>query len=89
MKTQLGLGVLSIPTAFNALGIIPGTICLCAIATITTWSGYTIGAFKLRHRDVYGIDDVGCLLFGRAGRVVFGAAFVLCGFPINWVKFSV
>lgn len=78
MKTQIGLGVLSIPAAFDTLGIVPGVICLCAIAIITTWSDYMVGAFKLRHRAVYSIDDVGQLIFGRIGREFFGFAFCLC-----------
>lgn len=78
MKTQIGLGVLSIPVAFDSLGIVPGVICLCAIAAITTWSDYIIGVFKLRHREVYGIDDVGELLLGPTGRILLGGAFVLC-----------
>lgn len=78
MKTQIGLGVLSIPVAFDALGVVPGVICLIVIAGITTWSDYIIGVFKLRHREVYGIDDVGELLMGRPGRILLGGAFVLC-----------
>ncbi|KAI4725545.1 hypothetical protein E4T49_06707 [Aureobasidium sp. EXF-10728] len=77
MKTQIGLGVLSIPAVFNSLGMIPGIICLLAIAVITTWSDYMVGAFKLRHPEVYGIDDVGQLLFGRIGKEVMGVAYVL------------
>ncbi|KAJ6126601.1 hypothetical protein N7523_002213 [Penicillium sp. IBT 18751x] len=77
MKTQIGLGVLSIPTAFDALGVVPGVIVLCAIAAITTWSDYIVGVFKLRHREVYGIDDVGELLCGKLGRIVLGGAFIL------------
>ncbi|KAJ6008440.1 hypothetical protein N7540_012416 [Penicillium herquei] len=77
MKTQIGLGVLSIPVAFDSLGIVPGVIVLCTIAGITTWSDYIIGVFKVRHREVYGIDDVGELLFGKAGRIILGTAFVL------------
>ncbi|KAL4896846.1 transmembrane amino acid transporter protein-domain-containing protein [Aspergillus ambiguus] len=53
MKTQIGLGVLSIPSAFDALGLIPGIICLIILASITTWSDYMIGAFKIRHPEVY------------------------------------
>jgi hypothetical protein len=37
-----------------------------------------IGVFKLRHRQVYGIDDVGGLLLGQPGKIVLGAAFALC-----------
>jgi hypothetical protein len=78
MKTQIGLGVLSIPAVFNSLGMIPGIICLLAIAIITTWSDYMVGAFKLRHPEIYGIDDVGQMLFGRIGKEVMGVAYVLC-----------
>ncbi|KAL6707066.1 hypothetical protein ACN47E_004818 [Coniothyrium glycines] len=77
MKTQIGLGVLSIPAVFDVLGLIPGVICLIIIAVITTWSDYIIGVFKLNHPEVYGIDDVGQKLFGRVGREFFGAVFVL------------
>ncbi|KAJ5575696.1 hypothetical protein N7535_002622 [Penicillium sp. DV-2018c] len=80
MKTQIGLGVLSIPSAFDTLGLIPGIICLVAIAIITTWSDYIVGIFKLKHRSVYGIDDAGELMFGRVGREVFGSVFCLCTF---------
>ncbi|KAK1147881.1 hypothetical protein N8T08_000396 [Aspergillus melleus] len=72
MKTQFGLGVLSIPQVFDTLGMIPGIICLGAIASISTWSTYIIGGFKLQHPEVYGIDDAGELMFGRVGREVFG-----------------
>ncbi|KAH8661209.1 putative amino acid transporter [Ilyonectria robusta] len=77
MKTQIGLGVLSIPSAFDTLGIVPGVVCLCTIAAITTWSDYMVGVFKLRHTQVYGIDDAGGLMFGRIGRETLAVAFCL------------
>jgi amino acid permease len=79
-KSSIGLGVLSIPTVFDTLGLIPGIICLIAIGTIITWSGHVVGTFKLRHPEVYGVDDAGALMFGRIGREVFGVAFCLCMF---------
>lgn len=78
MKTQIGLGVLSIPLNFDTLGMIPGVICLLAIGGITTWSDYIVGVFKLNHRSVYGIDDVGEKIFGKPGKIVMGTVFVLC-----------
>lgn len=77
MKTQIGLGVLTIPTIFDSLGLIPGIVCLLTISAITTWSDYMIGVFKLRHPQVYGIEDVGKMLFGRVGREVLGIAYLL------------
>ncbi|KAJ4128903.1 hypothetical protein NW768_007426 [Fusarium equiseti] len=76
-KTQIGLGVLSIPQTFDALGLIPGILCLIAVAVITTWSDYMIGVFKKRHPQVYGIDDAGYLIFGRIGREFLATVFML------------
>ncbi|KAI9041759.1 uncharacterized protein KD926_006483 [Aspergillus affinis] len=72
-KTQIGLGVLSIPASLDTLGMIPGVIVLVVMAVITTWSNYMIGVFKLRHPSVYNIDDVGQMLFGRPGRIILGS----------------
>lgn len=83
MKTQLGLGVLSIPAAFDTLGIVPGVICLCAVAVITTWSAYIIGIFKLNHREVYSLDDAGYIMFGWWGREVMAFAFCLRMLPVR------
>lgn len=77
LKTQIGLGVLSIPAVFHSLGLIPGVIIILVISAMTSWSNYIVGVFKLRHPDVYGIDDVGRKLFGRIGYEVFGVTFAL------------
>lgn len=78
LKTQIGLGVLSIPSAFDILGLVPGVIILLVVAVITTWSDYMIGVFKLLHPTVYSIDDAGGLMFGHIGRVMLGFSFCLC-----------
>lgn len=82
IKTQFGLGVLSIPQVFDALGIIPGFVCVIAIATVTTWSNYVIGTFKLKHPEVYSIDDAGDLMFGRVGREILGFMVCVCGYSV-------
>lgn len=78
MKTQIGIGALSVPQSFNVLGLIPGIIALTGFAIITTWSNWMIGKFKAKHPEVYGVEDVGRLLFGRAGRELFQGAYLLC-----------
>ncbi|RBR16829.1 hypothetical protein FVER53590_05460 [Fusarium verticillioides] len=82
-KTQVGLGVLAIPKTFHTLGLLPGVFCLVAIGGMTSWSGYIVGTFKLRHREVYAIDDAGRVMFGRIGREIFAAILML-----NWVFIS-
>lgn len=78
MKTQIGLGILAIPGALDTLGMVPGVICLVGLGCMTTWSDYMIGAFKLRHREVYGIDDAGAVMCGLTGRSILSVAFCLC-----------
>ncbi|KAM3497855.1 hypothetical protein MY10362_008807 [Beauveria mimosiformis] len=77
MKSQIGLGVLSIPGAFDTLGLIPGVLCLLAVAAITTWSNHIVGVFKLNHPEIYGVADVGAMISGRLGREILGAGFAL------------
>lgn len=77
IKTQIGLGVLSIPAVLDTLGMGPGLVVLVVIGCITTWSNYEIGVFKKNHPSVYGIDDVGQKLLGRFGREVMAIVFVL------------
>ncbi|KAK5079396.1 hypothetical protein LTR51_001593 [Lithohypha guttulata] len=79
IKTQIGLGVLSIPAVLDTLGMGPGLVVLIVIGAITTWSNYVIGTFKRNHPSVYGIDDVGMKLFGPVGREFFAVVFVLSG----------
>ncbi|CAH0026265.1 unnamed protein product, partial [Clonostachys rhizophaga] len=50
---------------------------LIAIGGIATWSCYVVGNFKLRHPQVYGIDDAGFLMFGKIGREFFAVGFCL------------
>ncbi|CAH0046100.1 unnamed protein product [Clonostachys solani] len=76
-KTQIGLGVLSIPDTFDKLGIVPGVLCLIAVSASTTWSGYMVGSFKRNHPDVYSLDEAGFKMFGAVGREVLSVAFML------------
>lgn len=78
MKCQIGLGVLSLPAAFDVLGLIPGIISLLAIAVTTTWSSYELGVFKLNHPQVYGFHDSMGMVFGRWGHELFSVVFSLC-----------
>lgn len=78
LKTQIGLGILAIPSVFHTLGIVPGTILLCVVASLAGWTSYMVGVFKLKHREVYGFDDVAGLMFGWVGREAYAFIFWLC-----------
>ncbi|GAA5890402.1 hypothetical protein JCM8208_004856 [Rhodotorula glutinis] len=83
MKSQIGLGVLAIPSVFHSLGMIPGIICLIVIGALTTcvepssWTDFYIGMFKLKHPTVYSVADCGMIMFGPVGREIFGVGYWL------------
>ncbi|WWC70826.1 uncharacterized protein I206_104778 [Kwoniella pini CBS 10737] len=78
IKSQIGVGVLSVPSTLAVLGIVPGIICLWVISAIICWSDYVVGQFKRNHPSIYGIDDVGYLLFrGKIGRDVIAVMYWL------------
>lgn len=76
-KAQFGLGVLGIPLTFLALGFFPGLLTLCVLCALSTWSGFVVSDFRLRHPHVYSIGDAAEYMFGRAGREYMGGAFWL------------
>ena len=80
IKTQIGLGVLSIPSAFDALGVIPGVLCMIGIGGTITWGNYVVGRFRLNHPEVYSIVDVGEMMGGKFGKEFMSVAFMLCKF---------
>lgn len=77
IKTMMGLGVLSIPAVFDTLGLIPGIICLLAVAAISTWAAVQIQHFKINHPGIYGVDDAGEMMVGRIGKEILYVAFIL------------
>ncbi|GAA5820484.1 hypothetical protein JCM3770_005547 [Rhodotorula araucariae] len=77
VKTQIGIGVLGLPSAFNTLGLVPGCLVFFLFAGTTMWTDLYIGIFKLRHPEVYSISDCGSLMLGRFGGELFGIAYWL------------
>ncbi|GAA5885816.1 hypothetical protein JCM6882_007571 [Rhodosporidiobolus microsporus] len=76
-KTQIGLGVLSIPSVFDTLGLATGIIALVIIAAWTTWSAYCIAWFKRNHPEVYSLADAVHLMGGPVFGVMFDAFYFI------------
>ncbi|ODN77461.1 hypothetical protein L202_04638 [Cryptococcus amylolentus CBS 6039] len=72
VKVQIGLGVLSIPAALDALGLVPAILVIVAVCLVITWADYIVGVFKLHHPEVYTLAEVGQIMFGPIGREIFG-----------------
>ncbi|PWY89057.1 amino acid transporter [Aspergillus heteromorphus CBS 117.55] len=73
----ISLGILSLPSAVANLGLIAAVILIVGLGTLATYTGYTLGQFKLRYPHVHSMGDAGEVLMGRVGREVLGTAQLL------------
>ncbi|PYH92264.1 N amino acid transport system protein [Aspergillus ellipticus CBS 707.79] len=73
----IGLGSLSIPSAFATLGMVAGVICCVGIGLIAIYTSYVIGQVKLAFPAVRDYGDAGALLMGRWGRELFTFMLIL------------
>lgn len=70
----ISLGILSLPSALAAIGIVPGMIMIVGLGIIATYTGYVLGQFKLAYPHVHNLADAGEVLAGPIGRELGGAA---------------
>ncbi|ATY59253.1 hypothetical protein A9K55_003106 [Cordyceps militaris] len=73
----VALGALSLPKAYDTLGMFPGVFLTVVIGFLAIFTSYLVGQVKLRHPDAASYADAGRLLLGRVGYEIFGAAMVL------------
>ncbi|RDK39735.1 hypothetical protein M752DRAFT_320651 [Aspergillus phoenicis ATCC 13157] len=73
----ISLGILSLPSAVASLGLVAAVILILGLGALATYTGYTLGQFKLRYPHVHSMGDAGEVLMGRIGREVLGTAQLL------------
>lgn len=75
-------GMLSLPSAFAAVGMVPGIIITTFLGVFATYTSWLLVKFKLRHPEVHTMADAGYIMFGTVGRelMAFGTfAFAIFG----------
>lgn len=72
----ISLGILSLPSAVATLGLAPAIVLIVGLGLLATYTGYTLGQFKLRYPHVHSMGDAGEVLFGRIGLPRFGREFL-------------
>ncbi|KAH8732215.1 transmembrane amino acid transporter protein-domain-containing protein [Phaeosphaeriaceae sp. PMI808] len=68
---EVGIGVLSLPSALKTLGLIPGIIAILGFGILTTYCGFILVQFYRRYPMVTNLVD--CALY--AGGKTYGKAF--------------
>lgn len=77
MKLCFATGVLTIPSAFAAVGYVPGILLLLGWGAITTYYAYVMYIFRMRHPGVHNIADAAFLLGGPIAREIASLIFLL------------
>ncbi|KAI0785986.1 amino acid transporter [Abortiporus biennis] len=75
-------GMLSLPNAMAAVGIVPALILIIFLGVFALYTAKLLIDFKLNHPDVHSMGDAGYILFGPIGREVLGLGtiiFAICG----------
>lgn len=70
ITNDVGIGILSLPTAMQTLGLIPGIIAILALGLLTTYTAYVLVQFYRRYPTVMNVVDC-CQIIG--------------GMPLAWI----
>lgn len=74
----IALGSLSLPSAYDTVGMAGGVIITFVVGLITLYTSYVIGQACNRFPDeIVHYNDVARLMFGRVGGEICGVAFVI------------
>uniref|UniRef100_L2GHZ4 Neutral amino acid transporter n=1 Tax=Colletotrichum fructicola (strain Nara gc5) TaxID=1213859 RepID=L2GHZ4_COLFN len=84
MKLCFATGVLTIPSAFSAVGYGPGIILLVSWGTLTTYYAYVMYAFRMRYPGVHNIADAAALMGGPVARE-YSNAWKIVDSGMDWV----
>jgi hypothetical protein len=73
---EVGIGILSLPSALKTLGLIPGIIAIFGFGFLTTYCGYILVQFYRRYPMVTNLVDCAFYVGGKPFEIFLGIAFV-------------
>ncbi|KAK7193102.1 hypothetical protein DPSP01_007558 [Paraphaeosphaeria sporulosa] len=73
---EVGIGVLSLPSALKTLGLIPGIIAIFGFGGLTTYCGYIMVQFYRRYPMVTNLVDCALYIGGKKFEYFLGVAFI-------------
>ncbi|KAF2742876.1 hypothetical protein M011DRAFT_497303 [Sporormia fimetaria CBS 119925] len=73
---EVGIGILSLPSALKTLGLIPGIIAIIGFGILTTYCGYILLQFYRRYPMVTNLVDCAFYVGGKPFEIFLGVAFV-------------
>ncbi|KAK4689575.1 hypothetical protein P7C73_g531, partial [Tremellales sp. Uapishka_1] len=77
VKMTFATGVLSIPYSLQTLGFGVGCFFIAFWSALNTYMAIVLGDFKLRHRSVHTVAEMGEVIAGPIGREVVGFFYIV------------
>lgn len=74
---EVGIGVLSLPSALHTLGLIPGVIAIIGFGIVTTYCGYILLQFYRKYPMITNLVDCAYHVGGKPFEIFLGVAFIL------------
>ncbi len=76
VTNEVGIGMLSLPSALNVLGFFPGILCIVAMGALSLYTAYNLIQYWRKYPDMVNIVDYGRVLGGSWCEAVFAAGFL-------------
>ncbi|WWC62253.1 uncharacterized protein I303_104849 [Kwoniella dejecticola CBS 10117] len=76
-KVLFSVGVLSIPGVFAYVGALPGALLVIGWGLYNTYAAFILGAFRLRHPGMHGLQDMAYIVGGAWYRELVGVLYVI------------
>lgn len=77
IHTEVGIGILSLPSTLKTLGLIPGLIAILGIGILATYTAYVYLQFWRKYRHIDNLPDAMRVLGGRPLAIIGGIALMI------------
>lgn len=77
ITNEIGIGVLSLPSAINILGLFPGILCIAGMGMFSLYSALILIQYYRKHPYLLNIVDYGRVLGGPIVEGIFATGFLI------------
>lgn len=77
VTNEVGIGMLSLPSALNVLGFFPGILCIIVLGALSLYTAYNLIQYWRKYPYMLNIVDYGRVLGGPWVEVIFAVGFLI------------
>ncbi|KAJ5116035.1 hypothetical protein N7456_000383 [Penicillium angulare] len=77
IHTEVGIGILSLPSVFQKIGLIPGLLAILGVGTLSTWTAYVMLLYWRRYPHIDNLPDALRVLSGNVLAAIGGVGLII------------